>query len=70
MNGKCPHCNTYVMRLVIRGVPAAEPGSTRTFNALTYHCPSCQSILSCSIDPIAIKTDTVNAVVAELRDRR
>jgi hypothetical protein len=39
--------------------------STRV--GLGLSCPSCQTLLSVAIDPIAVKADTVNEVVARLR---
>lgn len=41
---------------------------TATFAGLTYKCPNimCGAVIGCQIDPIAIKTDTVEAVLRAL----
>ncbi len=61
MAGKCPYCGKNVLSLRINGVDASATMGTR-WNALTYNCPSCQAVLGCQIDPIAIKTDILNEI--------
>ncbi|WP_158218825.1 hypothetical protein [Roseateles aquatilis] len=31
----------------------------KTWNAVTYCCPSCSTVLGAGIDPVALKTDEV-----------
>jgi len=70
MVGKCPKCDGLVTRLVIHGVDASALMG-KTFHAITYNCPLCNCVLSCGIDPIALKSDTVKqtteAVISQLR---
>jgi hypothetical protein len=61
--GKCPKCEKIVHNVIIDGVTAKEFLSTEGWKGITYLCPHCKTILGVQIDPIAIKTDTVNAVV-------
>ena len=62
MAGKCPKCERSVPSAKIEDISlSAGPGYTK-WNGSAYTCPSCQTILGVQIDPIALKTDTVNAV--------
>lgn len=44
---------------------AAEGG--KVWNGVAYSCPQCNAVLSVQIDPVAIKTDTINGVIGKLR---
>ena len=57
MFGKCPSCGDIVTMLKGSGIDVMFPD--KNWKAVTYNCPSCNSILGCQIDPIAIMTDTV-----------
>jgi hypothetical protein len=69
MTGKCPSCGKVVSRLDGDGVEVDfGVGSVRR-RALTYNCPSCQAVLGCEIDPIALRTEIVAQTVSELLKR-
>ena len=57
---KCPKCEKAVTYIKIQGMDAKAGFGASSWKALTYVCPSCDTILSVQIDPIAIKTDTVS----------
>lgn len=66
MHGKCPKCEKTIVRVGVDGVTAdAGPGRVK-WEGLAYTCPHCQTILSVGIDPVALKTDTVNETVAQI----
>ena len=65
---KCPHCNQAFTRVNIGNLPAAN--LTGSWHAVSYNCPHCHASLGVEIDPIALRTDTVNMVIAELRKSR
>lgn len=69
MTGKCPKCGSFVTRVQIHGVDAASTFGGPTWKAITYNCVMCQSVLGVAIDPIAIKSDTVDQVVEEVVKR-
>ncbi len=54
----CPHCNKQIGSLIITTHTGYANG--KTWNCATYDCPNCHKVLSAQIDPIAIKTDTIN----------
>lgn len=63
-SGICPKCESVVSSVRIEEVTASTGIGGTEWKAISYCCKSCDSVLSIQIDPIAIKTDTVN----ELKD--
>jgi hypothetical protein len=67
MAGKCPVCQGIVTHLRGDGVQANFGG--KSYNAVTYSCPACLAVLGSQIDPIAIRTDIIDMLCAELKRR-
>lgn len=70
--GKCPGCGKVpAFGINLQGVDIKGPNGN-DWNGVMYVCPnlSCQTILGVGIDPIALKSDTIAGVVAELRNQR
>lgn len=59
--GKCPSCGKVINE--VRFETVSIKNSNTSWNGITYYCPSCLNALSCAIDPVALKSDTVNAVL-------
>lgn len=59
--GKCPKCERPVLRANLHAIDVGVPFGT-TWKGVSYNCPNCGTVLSVGIDPIAIKTDIVNAI--------
>ena len=66
MHGKCPKCEKTISYLNGDGIDIKIPFAT-TWKGISYNCPYCHTMISAQIDPIAIKTDIVNALVKKLR---
>lgn len=66
--GKCPGCSKTLTSVKIEGMDIKQ-GFQSAFNGVSYLCPSCKVVLSVGLDPIALKADTVDAVVKELKKR-
>jgi endogenous inhibitor of DNA gyrase (YacG/DUF329 family) len=63
MTSKCPKCEKLVTRLNLNGMDASEPFKMGNgWKAITLTCPHCSSVLGAQIDPIAIRSDIVNAI--------
>lgn len=58
---KCPHCDSAITHFNLQEMTSSVFMGTQ-WVTIAYVCPSCQKIISAQIDPIAIKTDTVNAI--------
>ena len=59
--GKCPKCEKTISSVKIEAVDGLI-GFQKKYHCVSYLCPSCSTVLSAQIDPIAIQTDTVNAI--------
>ena len=57
----CPHCETVLTSVNIQDLTGNASGRTQ-WKCIAYTCPHCSKVLSVQIDPVALKTDTLNAV--------
>lgn len=64
--GKCPKCDKILTNIQV-GHVEIDVFMGRKWDGIAYYCPFCNTILSCQIDPIAIKTDIINEIVNELK---
>ena len=63
--GKCPSCQKVMPSVTLQHVVLKVPMG-REFHGASYLCPLCQTVLSVGIDPLALKQDTVAAVLQGL----
>jgi hypothetical protein len=68
--GKCPGCGKVPFNIRLESVDIGD-GFTSKFHGVMYVCPNiqCKTILGVGIDPVALKTDTINGVVNALRGK-
>lgn len=66
--GKCPKCEKNLTRVNGKYLEVWI-GIDRKLRGLSFTCPHCDSIVSVQVDPIALKTDTINGVVDKLKGR-
>lgn len=66
IGGRCPKCEQVMPHLLIE-TPKIKQHRSDIYLGITLSCPSCHTVLSAAIDPIAIKTDVIKSVVAGLR---
>lgn len=66
---KCPKCNRLINSVEIKHISINENFNPK-YNGVAYVCPNfdCDSIISVSIDPIAIKTDIIDWLFNRLRN--
>ncbi len=64
--GKCPKCESTITNVKIEGVDVYVSMNKR-WRGVSYICPSCNSVLSVQIDPVALKTDIINGVVKKIK---
>ena len=58
---KCPYCNNTILSINLEKVQSSALCSMPPWNTILYSCPHCQKVLNVQIDPIAIKTDIIEA---------
>ena len=61
MAAMCPQCNATISHLNIQEMISSGLLGPQ-WRTIAFLCPICQKILSIQIDPIAIKTDIINAI--------
>jgi hypothetical protein len=59
--GKCPKCDQIMHSITVQGV-TGKIAFGKSWNAISYQCPHCHTVLSVEIDPIALKSDIVGEV--------
>lgn len=66
---KCPSCGATVAHL--NATATTSPMGAAQLRTVIFSCPmvGCFAIISAQVDPISIKTDTINGVIAELQKR-
>ena len=65
MYGKCPRCENLVTQVSLAEV--SIPSMQTTWRGVTYSCVSCGAVLGVQMDPLALKSDTIEETVAALR---
>ena len=65
-SGKCPKCGEIVSSVRIEDLDV-NLGPGINWQGVSYCCPSCDTVLSVQIDPVALKTDIINVLIEELR---
>lgn len=62
----CPNCKSAITAVNIQDVDGRVALMSK-WKCIAHTCPQCSCVLSVQIDPVALKTDTVNAVLEALR---
>lgn len=66
---KCPHCEHRLNNIEFH--PTTSVSSTGVeLRTVCFACPSCEKLLGIQLDPIALRTETINGVVNALQKQR
>ena len=65
-SGKCPHCQNLITQVNVENIEIAT-GLATSYKGVSYSCPTCSSVLSVEIDPVALKADIVSDLLKALR---
>jgi hypothetical protein len=63
MAGLCPKCEAVLSEVRLDHV---DVKGSKAWHGVSYSCPYCLHILTVGIDPVALKTDTVKAILQAL----
>jgi hypothetical protein len=66
MMGKCPYCKGAVTSVHIEEVEGTINLQPR-WRCLTYSCSLCNTVIGVQIDPVALRTETVEGIVQRLQ---
>jgi hypothetical protein len=59
-NGQCPKCNVPISSVTLERITIK--GKETNWKGVSYLCPSCNCVLSVSIDPVALKAEILQAL--------
>ena len=68
-SGSCPYCKKIIASVRLEAVRASVSAGGQSYNAVSYVCPHCDSVLSVAIDPVGLKNDTVSETVEQVVER-
>ncbi|HWE93406.1 MAG TPA: hypothetical protein VG269_05475 [Tepidisphaeraceae bacterium] len=66
MSAKCPKCEKLISHVNLEKMGIHVNNQTQ-WNGVSYSCPLCQTLLSVSMDPIALNSDVVENVIAKAK---
>jgi hypothetical protein len=72
VTGKCPACGKVpAFGVNLQAVDIKQGIGGNSWHGVLYVCPNvqCQTILGVGLDPVALKTDTINGVVKALQGK-
>lgn len=65
-SGKCPHCHKPISSAAVENVDIKGEANV-SYKGVTYLCPHCRSVLSVSMDQLALNGDLVRRLLKALR---
>jgi hypothetical protein len=68
--GKCPGCGKLVRTVNVEHVEIVRSADQKTWHGASYVCPGCRVVLGVEADPLALKTDLLNAIAREPKKGR
>lgn len=63
---KCPSCDASPIQPLMEAFNAGVPMG-RKWKCVAFVCNRCRAVIGTQVDPVALKTDIINGVVAALR---
>jgi len=63
-SAKCPHCEATIASATVENIKIRGVGSE--YKGVSYSCPSCHSVLTVSMDQIALNVDLVKRILSSL----
>jgi hypothetical protein len=64
-SGKCPHCDNIIGSVDVETIDI-NAGMYASYKGVTYLCPRCRSVLSVSMDQLALNHDVVKRLLKAL----
>ena len=64
----CPKCDAAVLGVSLSQIPV-NVGDGTHWDGVAYSCRQCGTVLSVGIDPVVLKNDLLDEILAALRKR-
>ena len=65
--GKCPSCKQVVSELVIDAHIAGRVHASKSLRCINFLCPNCSTVVGSQMDPVPVRTQTVDLLMQKLR---
>ncbi len=65
--GKCPSCKHILSELIIDAHIAGKVHASKTLRCINFLCPNCNTVVGSQMDPVPVKTETVDLLMQKLR---
>lgn len=69
MNAYCPSCKQPILRMLGDAADVSFALGGPTLKCIVFKCPDCAAVLGAQVDPLAVRNEIINGVVAKLADR-
>lgn len=65
--GKCPNCKQLLAELVVDAHIVGRVHVGKSLKCINFLCPSCSTVVGSQMDPMPVKTETVDLLIQKLR---
>jgi hypothetical protein len=65
--GKCPSCKELLAELVVDAHITGRIHSGKSLRCINFLCPYCNTVVGSQMDPVPVKTETVDLLMQKLR---
>jgi len=65
--GKCPSCEHLLAELIIDAHITGRVHAGKSLRCINFLCPNCNTVVGSQMDPVPVKTETVELLMQKLR---
>lgn len=65
--GKCPTCKELLAELIVDAHITGRVHAGKSFQCINFLCPNCSTVVGSQMDPVPVKTETVDLLMQKLR---
>jgi hypothetical protein len=65
--GKCPNCKELLAELIVDTLITGKVHIGKSMRCINFLCSNCSTVVGSQVDPVSVKTDTVDLLLQKLR---
>lgn len=65
--GKCPNCEQLLAELIVDAHITGRVHAGKKLRCINFLCPNCSTVVGSQMDPVPVKTETVDLLMQKLR---
>lgn len=65
--GKCPSCEQLLAELIVDAHITGRVHAGKKLRCINFLCPNCNTVVGSQMDPVPVKTETVDLLMQKLR---